>query len=290
MTSSALPRHIRHPGPEAEERIISAVGALEVIDFTLPPGLTLNAAIAGPLLEAGFEAAQVEISGGGFGPFTYVMPATSPDAEHVAWYSAPFTPPGISRLEGGSVTFGRREGAPFIHCHAIWTEADGSRHGGHMMPHEAIVAEPVRARAYGTRNVAVTVDFEPETNFSLFTPHALSGVAAGERRIAFARLRPNVDFCQALEEICRRHGFAAGRVCGGVGSLIGARFTDAPEMSDYATEVYVRAGTIAADAAGTLTATADVSLVSLTGALAAGRLVRGDNPVLITFEVSVEEA
>lgn len=289
MTSSALPRHIPHPGPAAEERIVSAVGALEVLDFTLQPGLTVNAAIAGPLLEAGFEAAQVEISGGGFGPFTYVMPAKSPDADHVAWYSAAFTPPGTSRLESGCVTFGRREGAPFIHCHAFWIEADGTRHGGHVMPHEAIVAEPITARAYGSRNVGIAVDFDPETNFSLFAPHALSGVAAGEKRIAFARLRPNIDFCRALEEICRRHGFAAGRVCGGVGSLIGARFTDAPEMSDYATEVFVRAGTIVPDATGALKATADVSLVSLTGALAAGRLVRGDNPVLITFEVAVEE-
>lgn len=282
------PRRIAQPGPEAPQRIESAVGSLTVLDFTLEPGLTINAAIAGPLLEAGMGAAQVEISGGAFGPFTYVMPAASSDAEHAAWYSRPFSPPGTTRLERGNVTFGRKEGAPFIHCHAFWIESDGTRHGGHIMPHEAVVAAPIRARAYGSAEVETTADFDPETNFPLFTPHARTAPAYGPR-IAFARVRPNTDLFTAVEEICRRHGFAHARLRGGVGSIIGARFCDAPPVKDYATEVFVTAGTVAPDAAGGLVADISLSLVGLTGVLAHGRLVRGDNPVLITFELAVEE-
>ncbi|MDI4658215.1 DUF296 domain-containing protein [Xanthobacter autotrophicus] len=282
-------RRIAQPGPAPQERIESAVGRLQVLDFTLEPGLTLNAAVTGPLIAAGMGAAQVEISGGAFGPFTYVMPAASSDATHAAWYSAPFTPAGETRLDRGNVTFGRKEGAPFIHCHAFWTEPDGSRHGGHIMPHETVVAAPIRARAYGAAEVETTADFDPETNFPLFTPHARIAPAEGGPRIAFARVRPNVEIGAAVEEVCRRHGFAGGRLRGGVGSLIGARFTDAPPVDDYATEVFVTSGLVSPDASGALTAQIGLALVSLTGAMAVGRLVRGANPVLITFELAVEE-
>ncbi|MFG1335010.1 PPC domain-containing DNA-binding protein [Xanthobacter autotrophicus] len=282
-------RRIAQPGPAPQERIESAVGLLQVLDFTLEPGLTLNAAITGPLVAAGMGAAQVEISGGSFGPFTYVMPAASSDSTHAAWYSAPFAPAGETRLDRGNVTFGRKESTPFIHCHAFWTEPDGSRHGGHIMPHETVVAAPIRARAYGAAEVETTADFDAETNFPLFTPHARIAPAEGGPRIAFARVRPNVEIGAAVEELCRRHGFAGGRLRGGVGSLIGARFTDAPPVDDYATEVFVTSGTVALDASGALTAQIDLALVSLTGTMTQGRLVRGANPVLITFELAVEE-
>lgn len=282
-------RRLTQPGPEAHARIESAVGAVRRLDFALEPGLTLNAAIAGPLLQAGFSAAQVEISGGAFGPFTYVMPAGAQDEAHAAWYSAPVSPPGTTRLEAGNVTFGRKEGAPFIHCHAFWIEPDGSRHGGHAMPHEAVVAAPIAARAFGTADVAVTADFDPETNFTLFTPHQVRA-ADGARRIAFARVRPNADIGLALEAVCRRHGFAAGRVRGSVGSLIGARFADRGPVEDYATEVFVRDGRVVPDGTGGLRAELDIAMVGMSGVLAQGRLTRGENPVCITFEVALEEA
>lgn len=281
-------RRLTQPGPAAPERIASAVGALQCLDFTLQPDLTLNAAIAGPLLEAGLTAAQVELSGGAFGPFTYVMPAGAQDEVHAAWYSAPVSPAGTTRLEAGNVTFGRREGAPFIHCHAFWIEPDGTRHGGHVMPHEAVVAAPIAARAFGTADVATTADFDPETNFTLFTPHQVRA-ASGGPRIAFARVRPNTEISAALEDICRRHGFAAGRVRGSVGSLVGARFSDREPVEDYATEVFVCDGVIAPDAAGTLKARLDIAMVGMSGVLAEGRLVHGANGVCITFELAVEE-
>lgn len=282
-------RFLKQPGPVVPDRVVTALGAARFLDYTLKPGLTLNAAVTGPLLEAGFEAAQVEISGGAFGPFTYVIPAASPDAGHAAWYSAPHMPAGPCRIEAGNITFGRKEGAPFIHCHAFWVEPDGRLRGGHVMPHETVVESAVTARAYGAREAAVAVEFDPETNFSLFTPRTLAGTSDEYVHLAFARVRPNTDISTALEEVCRRHGFPGGRVRGGVGSLVGARFHDAPPVEDYATEVFVRSGLVLPDGAGGFEATLDVALVGLSGTLAEGRLVRGDNPVCITFEIAVEE-
>ncbi|MFG1392799.1 PPC domain-containing DNA-binding protein [Xanthobacter agilis] len=280
-------RYLQQPGPAPNERVVSAVGRLTVLDFILEPGLTLNAAVTGPLLAAGFSAAQVEMSGGAFFPFTYVMPAAASDGLHAAWYSAPVTPERSCPIEAGCLTFGRREGAPFVHCHAFWREPDGHRRGGHVMPHDTRIDAPITARAYGTADVAVTADFDPETAFTLFTPHALRAPEPG-RRIAFARVRPNIDIGAALVALCQRHGFAAGRVRGSIGSLIGARFKAAPAVDDAATELFVREGRIAPDAAGLLAAELDIALVGLSGVRAEGWL-SGANPVCITFEVAVEE-
>ena len=49
----------------------------------------------------------------------------------------------------------------------------------------------------------------------------------------------------------------------------------------------ITAGVIAPGADG-LEAVLDVALVDYTGALAQGRLVRGDNPVLMTMELVLE--
>jgi hypothetical protein len=45
---------------------------------------------------------------------------------------------------------------------------------------------------------------------------------------------------------------------------------------------------VAAGSSGSLEATLDVALVDYTGGLAEGRLVRGDNPVLMTMELVLE--
>jgi hypothetical protein len=50
----------------------------------------------------------------------------------------------------------------------------------------------------------------------------------------------------------------------------------------------VRSGVIVSGAGGTLEATLDIALVDYLGGLAVGRLMRGDNPVLMTMELVLE--
>ena len=83
-------------------------------------------------------------------------------------------------------------------------------------------------------------------------------------------------------------GILRARLRGGVGSTIGARFTDGSSVVPFATELAIRAGIVAPGANGTLEADLDVALVDYLGGLAEGRLVRGDNPVLMTMEVVLE--
>ena len=74
----------------------------------------------------------------------------------------------------------------------------------------------------------------------------------------------------------------------GVGSTIGAHFTDGRKVVPFATELAIRSGTLAANADGKLEATLDVALVDYLGGIAEGRLMRGDNPVLMTMELVLE--
>ena len=226
---------------------------------------------------------------GALGPFAYVMPALSKTGANAAFYSDTFRPAGVTRLKIGAMTLGQRDGAPFFHCHALWTEADGRAGGGHILPEEALVAEPLAVEAFGIDGAVFTAEPDAETNFKLFGPVACAASTAGTTSRAFAlRLRPNQDFAGALEAFCRERGIVNARIHGGVGSTIGVRFTDGRVMEPFATELAIRSGVIAAGAGGALEAELDVAVVDYTGGLAEGRLKRGDNPVLMTVELVLE--
>jgi predicted DNA-binding protein with PD1-like motif len=231
----------------------------------------------------------LSMRGGALGPFAYVMPALSKDGGHAAFYSDTFRPAGITRIKMGAMTLGQRDGAPFFHCHGLWTEADGRVNGGHMLPEETVVAEPFVVDAFGIDGAMFVAEPDPETNFKLFGPLPSPSAGATTTSRAFAlRLRPNQDFAGALEAFCRARGIFRARLHGGVGSTIGARFTDGRSVVPFATELAVISGAVASVAGGTLQADLDVALVDYLGGLAEGRLIRGDNPVLMTMELVLE--
>jgi predicted DNA-binding protein with PD1-like motif len=171
----------------------------------------------------------------------------------------------------------------------LWTEAGGRSNGGHILPEETVVAEPFEVNAFGIDGAIFTAEPDPETNFKLFGPLPAATAKAETTSRAFAlRLRPNQDFAGALEAFCRDRGIASAKLHGGVGSTIGARFMDGGIVEPFATELAIRSGTIVSGADGALEARLDVALVDYTGGLAEGRLVRGDNPVLMTMELVLE--
>jgi predicted DNA-binding protein with PD1-like motif len=217
------------------------------------------------------------------------MPALSKTGENAAFYSDTFRPSGVTRLKLGAMTLGNRDGTPFFHCHALWREANGSKCGGHILPEETVVAEPFEVEAFGLDGAEFTAEPDPETRFKLFgpVPRALDQAKTTSRAFAL-RLRPNQDVAGALEAFCRQHGILRARLRGGVGSTIGARFTDGSSVVPFATELAIRSGTVAPHQDGTLVAELDVALVDYLGGLAEGRLVRGDNPVLMTMELVLE--
>ncbi|WP_027567060.1 PCC domain-containing protein [Bradyrhizobium sp. URHA0013] len=282
-------RSIKQPGAPVAERIQWVEARGRPFSFTLQAGLPLLEAARRGFAAEGFAGGVLNFGHGTLGPFGYVMPALSKTSENAAFYSDTFRPGGVTRTRLGSMTLGMRDGAPFFHCHGLWTEADGRASGGHMLPDETDVAEPFHVEAFGVDGAMFSAEPDPETNFKLFGPVAAARTGARTTSRAFAlRLRPNQDFAGCLEDFCRAQGIARARIHGGVGSTIGARFTDGGVTEPFATELAVTAGTIAAGSSGALEAALDVALIDYTGGIAEGRLIRGDNPVLMTMELALE--
>ncbi|MCA3627644.1 MAG: DUF296 domain-containing protein [Methylobacterium sp.] len=286
----ARPSFIRQPGPAQSPRVLAVEGRGRAFPMRLEAGLPLLEAVRQGFAAAGFASGTLRFGPLALSPFAYVIPALSRDRQNAATYSETFRPAGISRLESGALTFGRRDGAPFFHCHALWREADGKRSGGHILPDETILAEDATASAFGIDGALFEANPDPETNFKLFGPvPALATAADGTRAFAL-RLRPNQCFHAALEGFCREQGFARAVIHGGVGSLIGSAFENGRVTEPFATEVCITRGLVEPDADGVLRAEIDAALVDFTGALAEGRLEYGANPVLMTFELILTEA
>jgi hypothetical protein len=152
---------------------------------------------------------------------------------------------------------------------------------------ESIVKGPVQLDAWMLDGAGFEVAFDAETNFNLLQVSSTTSNGSGVAALV-VRVRPNEDLCQALEAICVAHGIRKGRVCGGVGSLIGAVFEDGRVVEPFVTEVFIKSGSIEPGSGGELQAQVDVGLVAHTGEMAEGRLKRGHNPVLITFELVIE--
>ncbi len=282
-------RSIKQPGAPVAERIQWVEARGRAFSFTLQAGLPLLEAARRGFAAEGFAGGVLRFGSGALGPFAYVMPALSKTGENAAFYSETYRPTGITRTKLGSMTLGTRDGAPFFHCHGLWTEADGRASGGHMLPDETIVAEPFLVEAFGLDGAMFIAEPDPETNFKLFGPVPAASTGARTTSRAFAlRLRPNQDFAGCLEQFCREHGIARAKIHGGVGSTIGACFTHGGVTEPFATELAITAGTITPGNSGSLVAALDVALIDYTGGIAEGRLVRGDNPVLMTMELVLE--
>ena len=282
-------RSIKQPGAPVTERIQWVEARGRAFSFTLQAGLPLLEAARRGFAAEGFAGGVLNFSHVALGPFGYVMPALSKTGENAAFYSDTFRPAGVTRTRLGSMTLGMRDGAPIFHCHGLWTEADGKASGGHMLPDETVVAEPFEVEAFGVDGAMFTAEPDSETNFKLFGPVVSARTGARTTSRAFAlRLRPNQDFAFCLEAFCRAHGIARAKIHGGVGSTIGARFTHGGVTEPFATELAITAGAIAPGSSGAPEAALDIALIDYTGGIAEGRLIRGDNPVLMTMELVLE--
>jgi predicted DNA-binding protein with PD1-like motif len=224
---------------------------------------------------------------GSLAPMAFVMPALSDSPKHVAYFSERFEAQGAARIESGSITFGLRDGEPSLHCHATWIESDGRRRSGHVLASESRVELPVQLEGWMLDGAAFEAAPDAETNFNLFQVSAKAARPGGIDALA-VRVRPNQDLCLALEGICAERNIQRGRILGGVGSLIGAVFDDGRTVEPFVTEVFIRRGAIESGIDGAPRAEVDIGLVAHTGEIAEGRLERGQNPVLITFELVIE--
>ncbi len=276
---------IIHPGPPAPDRIQAALTPLVKIEATLQPGQSFCDSIGQVLAAEGITAAALQFRDLTFQPMRYVQPAHSTDPGRVAWYSATRAPRGVVAMDRIAASYGQKDGAPFIHCHALWTDDAGQMQGGHILPHEARLARPARMIAHGTRDAALTARPDPETGFALFD--LAPAPRRGEGRLVVARLRPNVDLVTGCQEVCAALGVNSARVLSGIGSTIGAQLEGQPEITAVPTELIVTEGRITRSAAG-WEVDLPVGLIDIDGRVHRGRPERGANPVLICFELFLQ--
>lgn len=282
----AFTRTVRHPGRPDAERIVTLAGPAMQLDFTLEAGLNLRDAVCLPLARAGLDGGTVRFAGLPIASLHFLMPALAVDDQHAAFYSAPQAMEEGTVIEYACATVGRKDGEPFVHCHAIWRGRDGQRQGGHLMMEKTVVGARTPAQAWGLHGATMATRYDPETNFTLFYPTRLSDQIAtpSGKRIVLARIRPDQDLTIAVEQACAANGMRNAIVRGSVGSIIGAEFADGRVLEDRATEILIRSGAVQ-DGMGRL----DIGLINPQGQVSEGVLARGRNPVLICFELVLQE-
>lgn len=296
-------RLIVHPGPVAGRRADAVPVQLQPLALRLAAGQPLLPALQ-QALPAGTASAVLRLGTARLNPLAYVMPDRSRSPAHAVYFSDRHQAPGPVQLLDGCITYGRQQGSPWLHCHARWREigvesdppARAARRPvrcGHLLPHEAWLAQDLPATAWCLSDAGFEVQACDETGFSLFravgTGTAPKGQAPARPGQALAvRLAPNEDPCRALEALCLAHGITRATVRGGVGSTVGAVFDDGRVVQPFVTELFVRDGHVRPGVDGRPAARLDVVLVDHTGGVAQGRLARGANAVLVTFELVLQ--
>tara|TARA_R110000764_G_scaffold41388_3_gene93029 strand:+ start:7823 stop:8674 length:852 start_codon:yes stop_codon:yes gene_type:complete len=268
-----------HPGAVAAERVAEVPVRAQDLVIDLHAGQHVQDAICAAVADAGCDAAWVDVAGLVCAPFAYVMPAASPDGARVAWYSDTYRPDGPVRVSVGGISVGRLGQGDFTHCHGLWSFSGGAALG-HMLAPDCTVAEPVTLRGVGLCGGRFERLPDGETGFDLFRACAV-GDPVRDADAVMMTIRPNMDIVETIEAVAQRHGIRNGVIMG-LGSVNGARFSDAPDMPSAITEFIITSGQLTEGAAQIA-----LSAVDMAGDVFSGTVQRGGVPVSITAEIVV---
>lgn len=112
-------------------------------------------------------------------------------------------------------------------------------------------------------------------------------------RIAYVRIAPNEDLVGAVEMFCKTEGFRHAFVRGSLGSLIDACLGGVDgalqQIGGPAVEILSIGGEVRPRADGSLGVALSGVVADAQGLLYGGPFVAGHNPVLMTFELTLEE-
>ena len=265
-----------HPGPRAADRALAVRADLRPISGVLPAGRTVMQAVGDLFAAAGCKGGVVRLDGALCDPIRFVLPAPSTDGIHAAWYSDVHAPDGSVAIDRATATVGRKDGAPFLHCHGTW---GGTM--GHLLALDSVLAADARVTGLGAPDAWFEALPDAETAFTLFTPQgALPGGGSGAGLMA--RILPGEDVIAAIETLCSGHSITDARLHG-VGSIDHVRFADGSRMDCHATELRLDGAVLARGRA-----TVPIEVVDIGGSLMRGRLERGANPVGVTLELVIE--
>ena len=265
-----------HPGPRTPERLRCRRATLQPVAGVLPAGVSVMQAVGDLFAAAGCRGGTLSLAGLVCDPIRYVLPAPSSDGIHAAWYSDTHAPDGHWTVESATASVGWRDGAPFLHCHGIWSDGH-SRAMGHLLPFDSIVARDTPVSGLGARDSWFQALPDPETGFTLFTPDGADGGTG-----LFARLYPGCDVIPAIEALAAAQGLRDARLHG-VGSIDHIRFANGQRMDCHATELRLDGAQLVAGRAHV-----PIEVVDIHGHIARGALARTSNPVGVTLELIIE--
>ncbi|MDR7126711.1 DUF296 domain-containing protein [Pseudotabrizicola sp. 4114] len=265
-----------HPGPRSADRVQAVHTTLIPVRGVLPAGTTVMQAVGDLFAAHGCKGGVLALDGATCAPLRYVLPALSTDGLHAAWYSDTHAPDGPVTITRATATVGWRDGAPFLHCHGIWTPGEVPRMG-HLLPFDSVLAADAQVSGLGSSDAWFEGLPDPETAFTLFTPQG-----GGNGPALLARILPEEDCMTAIEALCAAHGIRDARLHG-VGSIDHIRFAEGHRMDCLATELRLDGATIRAGRA-----TLPIQVVDIHGTIATGTLTHGGNPVGVTLELIIE--
>ncbi|MGI9483756.1 MAG: PCC domain-containing protein [Hyphomicrobiales bacterium] len=305
-------RRVTHPGQPIEPRILSCISPHGQDMFVrLREGEDLFNGTAAALSSIGVETSGIRIAGGGLKSFSYCTGVEDPSGYRVATFSEPkFPPPPITLIAGNIILGLDEDGQLKTHCHAVFADAAGKVHAGHLLPGECAVGEQGASLFVSSAGKAgLQVQFDPETNFPIFHPTDSQGDAKMSEtdssstvengrfgRVITARIRPNTDFVTGIEELCAAHDISHGEIRGCVGSLMDATLasgtTDEPRITEVAgpgLEIAVSCGVVRLGDNDFPRAKLSGLVANGAGEAYAGEFVRGRNLVFVTMEVVLQE-
>lgn len=293
-TDSARRPKLDHNGPPSWPRVkiqkSQTVSSLQ----KLRTGASLSEELLRITSSLGVSAAYAELFSGILSPVDYCVPAEGGPQQCVAFSEDRAS--GTGHLIQGSATIGTRAGRPFVHSHLCWTDERGRQLAGHVWPSTMVGFPPPAAAVFGLLDVEWMSFDDPETSMPTFEPSTSqtkeSLMAHQDTSAAVARVLPNEDLTEAALTLCQESDYSQAVVRAGLGSLIGACFTDlrtgeVVRVDGPGTEVisvtgFVKTGSDKREAWLTCT------LVDKHGTVHSGLLVPGQNPVAVTFELTVQ--
>lgn len=288
-------RTLQHTGEQLHPRIQSVSGTCRSVQATLQPGRPLLEQIRNVLLAHGTEYGFAEIYRGSYEPVVYCVPAEGDGVERAVGFSDQRDGGKVS-FAMGSVTIGKRFGDPFLHCHSFWLDDAAQARGGHLFPETLIGSAGFTATIYPLNGVQWHSADDTETNMPVFTPSKVEAAdsssedASESTDVIISRVLPNEDITEAAIQVLETAEWESATVKAGLGSLIGATFVDTQTGTRHApgpgTEVIALSGVLE-HANGEWSARLSCTLVDCDGIIHTGELVRGDNPVAITFELTL---
>ena len=175
-TGPYRPRTMVHPGPMATLRLehVAASGQRQW-RLTLAPGQVLLSAVTGALAALGVQAAAMALLGGDLQTVAYCLPIPDPEGQVIATYGAPLVLHAVTLLRASATLGQGADGAPVIHCHATFADAQGQVRGGHVLPDRTVVGRrPVTVLATALDGIDLRLGFDPETRLHMLRPSEIN--------------------------------------------------------------------------------------------------------------------